>query len=464
MSAAPDIDDVQLSRRVTWLCRLLGVGGSALIAVTWKLWTPQDVFPRVPLFAWAPLRWWDWASLAALTAGLAGLCLPVHYRRLSAAAVAAGFAIQFLADQHRLQPWAWQFFILAVVIALADDRAVFRGWFMLVISIYGWSALSKVDEEFHAQFTSLICRMLMTPWQAAGLKWTPLGREWLYRAAGYLALLPMVVELAIALLALFVRTRRWAFRVSALMHLYLVMLLGPWGLGHQPGVLVWNLFFIGQNALLFGDRSITFPIRGWQWTFDRPLSGTLGRTRRRVCEGFLMFVMLWPALEPWGYCDAWLGWAVYVPRFQEVEIRLAENSLPPADSVLAHYSIGPPYHVSTILNFPRTVLSTREWSESHSHASPERTIRVAAGKMSLDLLLAPKYPNHRLLVGAALDWQQRYDLREMDVIVLKRKNRFQSQFQHLHTYTTPAEIEAYARTFRVNALPESVLRRQANEL
>src|SRR5262249_11324684 len=152
------------------------------MGVTWKLWTPQDVFPRVPLIWWAPPHWLDWTALAITLVGLVGLCLfppcqggvrggnssssatqsgstppaappplggggksrpTLITARFAAVLVAGGFALLFLSDQHRLQPWAWQCFILAVVFALGDDRTVFYGWRWLVVSIYLWSAWSK---------------------------------------------------------------------------------------------------------------------------------------------------------------------------------------------------------------------------------------------------------------------------------------------------------------------------------
>jgi len=436
-------DDAQLARRVTWLCRLLGLGVIALIGVTWRLWTPQDLFPRVPLFAWPPPRWWDWASLLVLAAGSLGLLtgaqhLPV--RRLSAAAIACGFAVQFLADQHRLQPWAWQFFILATVIALADDRLVFRGWFLLVCMIYAWSAVSKMDDSFIVPFGHIIERALTAPLQLTGLQWSSMGQWFCHELADFFAVCAPAVEIAIPALALFPRTRGWGFWLSAAMHLYLVMFLGPWGLGHQPGVLVWNVFFMAQNALLFRERSMRFPIRGLG-TCDRPLTGALARTRRGIVEALLAFVMLWPAVEPWGYCDAWLGWAVYVPRFHRVEVRIADEALEGPYSFLTEH-----------------VQGAGPWK---GYSAPPRTRRVNVSRMSLSLLGVPEYPNHRFAVGVALDWQLRGEGAGLEVQLFERPNRFRAISRYVRTLTTPAELEAYAQTFRVNALPESVLRRRA---
>ena len=36
--------------RAEHLRRVVGLSGLALVAATWKLWTPQGVFPQVPFF------------------------------------------------------------------------------------------------------------------------------------------------------------------------------------------------------------------------------------------------------------------------------------------------------------------------------------------------------------------------------------------------------------------------------
>jgi hypothetical protein len=435
MSVAADIHDIQLSHRVTWLCRLLGVGGLALLAVTWKLWTPQDVFPRVPLFAWAPPRWWDWASLAGLTAGLVGLCFThQRWRRVSATMVACGFAVQFLADQHRLQPWAWQFFILAVVIALADDRLVFWGWMALVISIYFWSALSKFDVAFGNQVGDVLYQSLIISSVTSRLGPSFSAND-LHDCLRFAALLSGPYELLLALALAIRLSRVWGFWGSLLLHLGIISLLGPWGLGHQPGVLLWNALFIVQNTLLFRQAEFTNVIvvpPGVSW---------FAWLRLRVVWCLLAAAMIWPVVEPWGYCDAWLGWAVYVPRFQRAFISVNRREAAECDCAF------------------RDFVSESSWLED-----------VDVGRMSLKLLGVPSYPNHRFTVAIALDFLHQHHQAGIAVWLGERHDRWSDVWWWKDDHSefgsileTPAEIEAYACTFRVNALPESALRRRAEK-
>lgn len=160
---------VEPTARTTVHCQLLAVGLLSLIAATWKLWIPQSAFPQVPLLraACELPGWIDWTCLAVLIVASVALFIaarPGRFRRISAAAVASALAAFFVLDQHRLQPWAWQFFLLSLLLALADDSTVRRGWVWLVISIYFWSAVSKLDYTF--------CHDQTRPSCAAG-RWPP---------------------------------------------------------------------------------------------------------------------------------------------------------------------------------------------------------------------------------------------------------------------------------------------------
>ena len=53
-----------------------------------------------------------------------------------------------LFDQQRLQPWAYQFMLVAVVLALSPPQAALGLLRLLVISFYFHSAITKFDYSF----------------------------------------------------------------------------------------------------------------------------------------------------------------------------------------------------------------------------------------------------------------------------------------------------------------------------
>ena len=70
-----DVYQAELCR--DWLRRALGLFGLLLVAATWRLWTPQQVYPQVPLVrgldGLGP--WFEWFAAATMLAGLAGAML-----------------------------------------------------------------------------------------------------------------------------------------------------------------------------------------------------------------------------------------------------------------------------------------------------------------------------------------------------------------------------------------------------
>lgn len=380
--SAPDRMVVSSTANTTALCRLLAAGQLGLVAATWKLWTPQSVFPQVPLLQVAcdlP-GWMDWISLSILVVASASLFIgagSMRLRRVSAGAVAAAFAAFFVLDQHRLQPWAWQFFLLSILLAIADDNTLRRGWAWLVISIYFWSAVSKLDYTFcHDQGPALIRGLK----HAIGIRGIPNHLTEMTDIGA--ALILALGELVVAILLLITRTRPAGLWAATVMHLGLLVALGPFGLNHSYGVLLWNFFFVAQDWLLFGRRS------AMELAPARPESRV--SFRQRTAQVFIGLVIVWPALELVGYCDHWLGWVVYSARSDQAEVIVHPDvDLEPAIS--------------------RTF-------DNHLLIAP----------WSLQQLAAPVYPQHRFFVGVVLDLAEHHHFRGT-LVLKKTPDRFTGQ-------------------------------------
>ena len=125
----------------------------ALLVATWKLWTPQTAFPQVPAIAELgklPVVV-DWVlfggMLLALVSVLGSSSKSTLWQHgLVGLVIAAVFSMAI--DQHRFQPWAYQFVVIAMVLATATPVAAFKLLRWLTIGIYVWSAWSKCDVTF----------------------------------------------------------------------------------------------------------------------------------------------------------------------------------------------------------------------------------------------------------------------------------------------------------------------------
>jgi len=277
--------------RLVALRRWLACSAVVLLLATWTLWMPQHVYPQVPLLAgWSGLpSVGEWVAIATAVVAL-GATMITRQRnntwRIGLMVFATALVLLFCGDQHRLQPWAYQFIVLAVVLATVESWRSIVLARMLAVSIYFYSALSKFDETFLTTLGPRFRDTLLAPLGLSGDHW------------GLSVVFPLG-ELAVATL-LFFRPTRSAGWVSSLgMHALMLVILGPLGLGHSWGVLLWNVYFIGQNLILFAPfgnarTSISAAVgnptqRHWIQQATPPAAVSL------VAEILLAVVLLWPA-------------------------------------------------------------------------------------------------------------------------------------------------------------------------
>lgn len=328
---APVVEDA----RANLLRRWWAASGLALFAATWKLWTPQIEFPQVPLFAWAGALppFVDRLALGALLGSLAAAAWKPHTRR-SWVAFAGSLGVLMVLDQHRLQPWAWQLLLMATVFmdssasggcqpseSLPVRQRILGGLTssacliqVLTISIYFWSAVSKLDAGFLASHGQTLVEALLNAVGIDAAPWSPRWKRWL-------AFCLPLGELLVAVGLCWPRTRRIALIAATALHVGLILALGPLGLGHQAGVLTWNVAFIGHIWLLFGARTFVVPSLGGS------LSEARNRLKAELRTALIVFACLWPITERRGLCDRWLAWSVYVARAERVRVTLTDNGL-----------------------------------------------------------------------------------------------------------------------------------------
>lgn len=357
---------------------MLALFGLALVTATWVLWTPQHTFPQVPLLAGlhSVPDWCQWVIVMGMLLGLTGaLVTPAEspLARASLLVFAAATAGLVLIDQHRLQPWAYQFVLVALVLALSPPRAAV-GWLrVLVISFYFHSAITKLDYSFAHTLGQQFLSVLAEPLGLTPSAWseTPRVLATLAFPAG---------ELVVALALCFARTRTLGLAAAVALHVLLLVILGPWGLNHKPGVLLWNLYFIVQDLLLF------WPIRPRAATATNDLSVEARPPRAPLAvRGMLLAAIALPMLEPTGWFDMWPSWGLYASSAERVQLLIHRSDEAKLPTELSAY-IDP--------------LSDAD----------EPWLAVRIDRWSLDALGAPLYPQNRFQLGVAEAVIGRYDL------------------------------------------------------
>lgn len=391
--------------RETTLRRWWAVVGLVLFAVTWRLWTPQSEFPQIPLFGWGrslPL-FADWLAFGVLLGSLFIATLQPDSRR-AWIAFAASLAVLLSLDQHRLQPWAWQLLLMAIWWSLSKVRQVSnRFCIALTISIYFWSAVSKFDASFMASHGQTLIEALLGAVAVDAAPWPPRWKWWL-------AFCLPIGELLVAVGLCWQQTRRVALIGATALHAGLILALGPLGLGHRPGVLVWNVAFIGHIWLLFGANEFVAPPSGG-FSF-----GERHRLKAEVRTVLVAFVCLWPVTERWGLCDRWLAWSVYVARSERVSVLL-------------------------------TVEGLRYLPESARRCV--RDGELPLDRWSLAALDVPNYPQLRFQLGVVEWLRQRCGAENLVEVVVQHSEGHRGELERL----TVEQLDARRREFWVNTRP-----------
>ena len=379
----PPIDKTWPLPRV-WAAFLL-----ALLALTYRLWIPAGTFPAVPL--WRPMAevppWADWSAAGVLVASLLGLVVFGRRARWAWWLVAASLLVSFALDQHRLQPWAYQSAVYALVFAAMDGRQARRWLIPLAASVYLYSAAGKFDYQFaHTVGQDFLGAAL------GSLEGWP--ERWDRATRARLALLLPAGEFLLGLAALIPPTRRAAGVLLIAMHAGLIALLGPWGLDHSRGVLGWNALLIAQAWFLFvrpgaaEGGTVSAESEG----SSRPVS--LGRrAATTVAQAAVVVALAAPLAERAGYWDHWLSWALYSPHNSRAEVEIHASALEQLPPEIAGY-----------LEPDRDGDGWRPW---------------ALERQSLETLGVPVYPQGRYQLALAVKVARQRDLNQRVRAILK---------------------------------------------
>ena len=370
------MNDTDVARR---LQRWTAINSLALIAVTYRLWIPQTVFPQVPAFATlctAP-AWCDCICLGVLLVGLLFLSMghKGYCNTCGGPMVFVSLLALFCLDQHRFQPWAYQLWIFtAVWLCCGIHLRLFwmRG---LIVSIYFYSAIGKFDYEFlHTVGQQMLGALMMQFGQ------DPVSiPDWL--RLSLVATFPLA-ELAVAAGLSWSKSRRIAGWLAICLHMTLIVILGPLGLNHRLGVLLWNLSFAVQVYLLFvvKQQSINKDALCEQVIAPKSIN-RLQSFLQACCFVMMSTVIVLPITERFGIWDHWPSWALYAPHSSRVYVEVSGQSLHrlPVDLV-------------ALIKHPRPMPEIEDMPD---------WVSIPIDAWSLQTLDTPIYPQARFQLGVA---------------------------------------------------------------
>ena len=400
--------------------RLFAFSTLVLLFVTHKLWFPTSEFPIVPLISLSgtnsvELDWGLSIILVVLLVAWMGIRERSKFAVVVPACIVVVLSALILLNQHRAKPWAYLTGIACILIAGLSPERAFAGLRLLFISVYFYSAISKLDYLFVHKMGQLF---IDTGFDLLRINPGLVSKN--VRLACIFGI--PIFELLTAFALLFRKTRRIGIPMATIMHVGLLALLGPFGLDHKPAVLIWNLFFIAFIILLFNRSHLET---------DDELD--FGQTKTPILKfgaiGILSIALIAPAFESLGWWEQWPSWSLYADRAEKAEVFVRRDrlvDLPPA-----------------VRNYFGPSGSNDEWSKLYVEA-------WAIGETD-----SPAYPQSRFYLGLAIDLAQRCRLGEdIRVNLYGIPNRWTGSRQ-AETIVGQDTMVERAMQFRMHALPRS---------
>jgi hypothetical protein len=222
------------------------LGLLAGFALSPKLWLSSRLYPLTPVWSFisAPSSPIDYIIFFVLIALL--IVVSVAPWRGFVIAVFILLALVALQDQSRWQPWFYQYVAMLLAIALAGQKRqadALNTCCLIVATTYIWSGVAKLNPGFTNDTFPWLVEPFISAW--------PAPAQWLAR---HLAFVAPLIECGLGFGLLIRRCRSAALFCAAVMHLFILVAIGPLGHNFNAVVWPWNLAMIAFLLILFFRR------------------------------------------------------------------------------------------------------------------------------------------------------------------------------------------------------------------
>jgi hypothetical protein len=227
--------------------RILAGFEIVLILATWPLWWGHGSFPAIPLFGnfSFPLIA-DRVLLGILLAGCVHIVCVKGFRKSETTVrfVTLVAALLLSADnQQRLQAWHW-LFVVGLATSFFEPKDCLQLLRSVLASVYVCSALSRIGPTAYQGMSAAIVDQLL---RMSGFRIAMNDG----RMAEVLCQALNIGELAVGLLLIWPKSRSCGIMSAMILHTTLLVALGPYGLRHHNGVLIWNVCFLCLIPVVF---------------------------------------------------------------------------------------------------------------------------------------------------------------------------------------------------------------------
>jgi hypothetical protein len=349
---------------VSLVARLLACCWLITKLISCKLWLTNRLFPLVPIHdrLVAP----GFIHLVLFAASVIALVILCFRPRIKTAATVLLITElgSCLLDQNRWQPWEYQFiFMLLPLVLLADENRIQTCWQIILVGLYFFSGLSKLNQKFIMQGWN---GMIVRDWLGYTIEHT-----WMYRL-GYL--MPLI-EMGAALALLFSKSRKTGVVLLCVMHGFILLMFGPAGLNINIVLWHWNILMPFLVFILFYRNLVNYAV-----------------LKQKQALAWLTLFCWWviPWLNLFGYMDDFFAGKLFSGKTQYLFICTAN---PHTKRIFA------PYYASS---------STSAVCDSS----------ISVFKWGIQEMNVPPNPEMRIFKKIIQQWEQKYDSTASDTFMI----------------------------------------------
>ena len=205
--------------------------------------------------------------------------------------------------------WGWEH-------RFSNLKTVLHLFRSILASVYVCSALSRMAPiAYHGMSAAIVDQLL----RMTGIRMEMSDG----RMAEVLCQVLNIGELTVGLLLIWPRSRRYGILSAMALHVTLLVALGPLGLRHHNGVLLWNLCFLCLIPVVFSG-----PVA------DSHSSRT---SRCRNYQAATILIWVFPLSGLVGFADNWPAWQLYSTRPESWVLRIHETDIHYLDEQIRPY-------------------------------------------------------------------------------------------------------------------------------
>ncbi|MEZ4888153.1 MAG: hypothetical protein R3E32_25720 [Chitinophagales bacterium] len=382
--------------RIWWLTTVNILAAMATMLFSFKLWVSTRFFPNVPISSQLPEIAYPFDYVLFGMALLFLVLLLLQRKRRWLIGFLTVAIILCIFDQMRWQPWFYLYLLLFALLLIVHipfsnrkrERIVFTVAALILSSMYFWSGVHKL----HSGFANFVYPYLVETFGMQIDKTKTIHTVLAYGMA--------LSELGIGLALLWKPSRKYAIIAALGMHLFILVVLGPFGRAENLVIVPWNVAMMVLVVVVFYRNE---EVSLQSLLLPSMLSVNLLRW------GIVVLVVVMPLFSHFGMWDYYLSNTLYAGKTTRLLVVM------PKENYEDRLPIAIRQHTQAVSNTPLFVYINADiWAlkELNVPVYPQARVQYAIARYFCDYF--SQWENRGLLFRIDSRWESKKILEQFE--------------------------------------------------